>query len=145
MADLPIKVRAPSQSEMTFFRQNPSVAGYAAPDGNVVLNPLTTLTRMERQSVIRNETARILMRRSKELTPLFDLTPEQGRAFATYGPLQQQRETIAARLVAGDPSALEPSLAQLQFVQRLLQALEKQQRPRNPSASGRMQRILERD
>ena len=52
--------------------------------------------------------------------PAFDLTPEQQEYLrtTTYGqaPLQDQRETIAARLYSGDSSAGTPSGDQYAYV-----------------------------
>ena len=69
-----------------------------------------------------SEAARIFMDR-EGLTPWFDLTPAQERAFASYGPIETQRATIAARLLSRDKSALVPTLAQLRFVDELSQAM----------------------
>lgn len=54
--------------------------------------------------------------RRDNIFPLFDLTTAQREQFKNYGPLQAIRETIAARIVSRDPSALQPTSEQLCFV-----------------------------
>lgn len=130
----PIEVRKPTKSEQQFFRNNPTVSGMAAEDDRVILNPFSTLNEQEKQSVIQNETLRIMLRRGLIPPPTFALTPEQGAAFAFYGPLLAQRETILSRLVSGDPSALTPTGEQRQVATSAFQALQQFLAPRNPSA-----------
>lgn len=69
-----------------------------------------------------SEAAKIFMDR-EGLTPWFNLTPAQEQAFASYGPIEAQRATVAARLLSRDKSALVPTLAQLRFVDELSQAM----------------------
>jgi hypothetical protein len=68
--------------------------------------------------VLLNESARVFMRRSG-FCPTFSLTAEQESYFANYGPMNSIRASIAARILSGDPSALEPTGEQLAFVQEL--------------------------
>jgi hypothetical protein len=65
-----------------------------------------------------NEAARVIMRR-KNFQPQFSLTSEQRTAFASYGPPEAVKATVAARILSGDPSALAPTAEQLAFVDRL--------------------------
>jgi len=113
-----VPMREPWPSEDEFFRARPEVAGLAADDNCVVVNPHSPLSESEKKCVALNEAARVVMGRDK-LTPTFDLTPEQYRAFANYGPIEAIKATIAARLLSGDPSALAPTVEQLRFVKRL--------------------------
>jgi hypothetical protein len=90
----------------------------ASEDGRVVLNPYSQLDPGELDAVALNEAARVFMRRER-LTPSFTLTTEQRMAFSNYGPEGAIKETVAARLLSGDPSALEPTEAQIEFVRLL--------------------------
>jgi len=121
-----VPIRQPYPGEAAFFRNNPNVAGMATEDNKVILNPYTKLSDQERQAVVVNETARVLMRQPK-YQPTFELTPEQ-RSFldsTTYrkAPQLAQKATIAARIISGDPSAGTPTAEQLRFVDRLRQAM----------------------
>ncbi|GMO20770.1 hypothetical protein BwSF21_14850 [Bradyrhizobium ottawaense] len=110
--------REPWPSENEFFSKRPEVAGMATEDDCVILNPYSALNEGEREAVLRNESARVFMRRNG-LCPTFSLTPEQSSSFANYGPLESVKATIAARILSGDPSALAPTDEQLAFVRDL--------------------------
>ena len=109
--------------EETYFKANPNVAGMAAEDDRIILNPYSKLSPAEKSAVMMNEAARVHMRRGLVEAPRFDLTPEQEQAFSTYGDrkLDTMRQTLAARILSGDPSALKPTADQLEYVQRLRQ------------------------
>jgi hypothetical protein len=109
--------------EETYFKANPNVAGMAAEDDRIILNPYSKLSPTEKNAVMMNEAARVHMRRGLVEPPRFDLTPEQEKAFATYGDRKPDtmRQTLAARILSGDPSALTPTADQLEYVQRLRQ------------------------
>jgi hypothetical protein len=49
------------------------------------------------------------------------LTDEQRKTFANYGPIEDIKATIAARIISHDPSALKPTADQLRFVKQLAQ------------------------
>ena len=117
-----IPLREPWPSEEEFFRSRPDVSGLAADDGCVVINPFAPLTERQSTAVALNEAARIFMRRL-DLRPEFALTNEQTEAFKSYGPFEAIKATIAARVLSGDPSALEPTAEQLAFVCRLAQQM----------------------
>jgi hypothetical protein len=110
--------REPWPSEIEFFKMRPEVAGLATDDDCVVLNPYSRLSESEKEAVLLNESARVFIRRSG-FCPTFSLTAEQDAAFANYGPIDSIKATIAARILSGDPSALEPTDEQLAFVQGL--------------------------
>jgi hypothetical protein len=95
----------------------------ATADGSVILNPYSQLSETERQAVALNEAARVVMSTHADLRPDFALTPEQEAAFAQYGPPETVKATVAARLLSGDPSALQPTAEQQAFVTRLAQAM----------------------
>ena len=113
--------RSASESEMDFFKKNPHVAGYAADDDVVVLNPNSSLSNAEREAVVLNESARVAMRKGKK--PTFGLTSEQQKRFATYGDADAQKATVAARILSGDPSAGIATPEQTDFVQGLRKAM----------------------
>lgn len=93
--------------EDRFFRENKHVGGMAAEDGQVILNPHSPLSQQERAAVARNEGARLFMR-DRKITPNFEVTEEQRRSFAgsAYADNPEaMRQTLAARIISGDPSA----------------------------------------
>lgn len=113
--------------EDAYFRQNPSVAGMAADDDRVILNPYSTLGPAEKRAVALNELARIAMRRQPTLGPTFSLTPEQeamlaGTTYANAAP-QERAATVAARILSQDPSAGQPTREQMEFVAKLRRAM----------------------
>ena len=97
--------RKPTASELAFFQARPEISGMAVKDNAVVLNPQSRLTATELAAVLANERSRVLMRSGRSQRPPFDLTPAQQEAFSTYGSPQDMRETVAARVLSGDPSA----------------------------------------
>jgi hypothetical protein len=122
-------VRQPYESELEFFEKNPNVTGMAAEDGKVILNPYSDLSEQEREAVVLNERARLAIREGLVPPPNFVLTPEQMAVFSRinngrpYGNPQVIKETLAARILSGDPSAQKPTRAQLEYVEELRQAL----------------------
>lgn len=111
--------------EMDFFRKNPNVAGMAADDNKIILNPYSKLSDKEKQAVMMNEASRVHMRRGTVPAPEFDLTKEQQENFKGYSAkIDDVRQTIAARILSGDPSAGNPTPEQLQYVQKLKSSLK---------------------
>lgn len=111
LSDYP--VRRPYLSELEYFKNNPHVAGMAAEDNSVILNPFSSLLPDEQKAVILNETARLYMR-NNEMAPDFPVTQEQQGLLGNYGSPTDIRSTIAARTLSGDPS-IAPTQAQKQF------------------------------
>jgi hypothetical protein len=108
--------------EEDYFRKNPHVTGMAAEDDKIILNPYSTLTDREKQSVMLNEAARVHMRKGLMPTPRFNLTPDQEQRLSGYSKnLDDIRQTLAARILSGDPSAGAASPEQLEYVQQLRQ------------------------
>lgn len=106
--------------EDDYFKKNPHVAGMAAEDDRIIMNPYSKLTDPEKQAVMLNEAARVHMRGGLMAAPRFSLTPEQEKAFAAYSQNPVDRaSTVAARILSNDPSALAPTPEQLQYVQAL--------------------------
>lgn len=102
------KIRKPFGGEDKFFKSRPEVGGMAAEDGKIVLNPYSPLKEQEKMQVAKNEAIRLWMRDNKPEIP-FEITKEQSKAFSgtEYGSSPQAlKETIAARILTGDPSAM---------------------------------------
>jgi hypothetical protein len=104
--------RQPWDDEAVWFATHPEVAGFASTGGEVVLNPSLRLSPRQLRSVLLNETVRVILRRRRFICPTFSLSPWQRLRFANYGTKRDQRHTIIARLIAGDPSAGVPSAVQ---------------------------------
>lgn len=102
-------IRNPYPGEDEYFRQNKNVAGMAAEDGNIVMNPYSGINEQEKQGVIKNEALRLHMR-DKGMEFGFPVTDEQKAPFAgtPYGApenINALRSTILSRILTGDPSA----------------------------------------
>ena len=115
-----VGVRDVYPGEDRYFKDNPHVGGMAAEDNKIIINPYSKLSGKEKQAVMMNESARIHMRQGKMDAPSYDLSPEQTTAFSGYSKnLDDQKQTIAARILSGDPSALQPTPDQLEYVGKL--------------------------
>lgn len=108
-------LRDPYPSELDYFKLNPHVAGMATEDDRIIINPHSPISEKAKESVYKNEEARIFMRNSKN-RPQFKLSNNQLNQFKDYGSEQDIRETIAARILSGDKSALEPTREQKDYV-----------------------------
>jgi hypothetical protein len=87
--------------------KRPEVAGMAAEDNTIILNPYSSLSKKQLGAVAENEALRLKMRQDK-FVPDFEITPEQskffeGTEYAKDKPAMKQ--TILARIYSGDPSA----------------------------------------
>ena len=92
--------------EDTYFKTNPHVAGMAAETGDVILNPYSP-PGVNHDAVARNEALRLYMR-DNSITPDFQVTPQQRQQFigTAYGNDDAAlKQTLAARIYSGDPSA----------------------------------------
>jgi hypothetical protein len=98
------------------------VSGVAAEDNRIVLNPNSKLSEIEKSAVIINEAARIEMRRTG-VVPSFEITPKQREQFSKYGPDWAIRETIAARIISGDPTVPEPTPEQAKFADEVYEKM----------------------
>jgi hypothetical protein len=116
-----IEERKPYDSETTYFKANPQVAGMAAEDGRIVINPFSALKPHELNAVKLNEAARVHMRKGSP--PEFELTPEQEKFLSstTYknAPDVDRKSTIAGRILSGDPSAGKATPQQLEYIRAL--------------------------
>jgi hypothetical protein len=117
-----VQERTPHPSEMWYFAQNPGVAGMAAEDDRITLNPFSPNPPQAQRAVAENEAARVHMRTNPTLRPNFDITPEQQQRFGQYGSPDDIRQTIAARLLSGDPSAGTANPAQVKHRNALMGA-----------------------
>lgn len=97
-------LRDPYESELSYFKKNPNVAGMATEDERVIFNPYSHVHPKNSDNIYKNEAARIHIRKSKN-KPKFKITPEQHESFKDYGEEQDIRDTIAARILSGDESA----------------------------------------
>lgn len=107
--------------EHLYFMNNPNVAGMAADDGSVVLNPYIAMPIQQERSVYENELARLFMRETG--VPPVEITPEQnafldGNTYRNANP-DDRRATILARILAGDPSSGRPTQNQLEAVEEM--------------------------
>lgn len=100
-------LRSPNLSEASFFANNPKVGGYASfADNSVVLNPFTSLSPREQQSVRKNESIRLALNNNPALQGDFKLSNDQAARFGFYSPnIQDVRNTITARYLTNDKSA----------------------------------------
>lgn len=93
--------------EDEYFKTNPHVAGMASESNDVILNPYSSPD-VNRDAVARNEALRLHMR-ERGIVPSFEVTPEQSQSFrgTAYGSNPDaMKQTIAARIYSGDPSAM---------------------------------------
>jgi hypothetical protein len=108
--------------EDEYFKANPNVTGMAADDDKIIMNPFSKLKDNERQAVMMNEAARVHMRNKLIDAPNFELTPTQTEKFGSYSKDPNDiRQTIAARILSGDPSAGDATPEQQEYVSRLRQ------------------------
>ena len=99
------RVRPAYGSEKQFFMGNPGVGGYAAEDGQVVLNPYSQLSQPEQGAVAQNEAIRLWLRNMAS-PPEMTLTQGQQQYLGGYSPNNRDvQDTLIARILTGDPSA----------------------------------------
>ena len=103
------EIREPYEGEISYFEQNPEVAGMAAEDGRITLNPYTDISPEEKMSVAKNEAIRLWMRENN-VVPVLKLTKDQKKMFegTEYGEQGNEKflkQSIVARILSGDPSA----------------------------------------
>ena len=122
------KVREPQKEELKFFSARPDVGAMMTEDGQVIVNPNSKFTDDERNAIIRNERARLLIKYGVMSPPSFDLTNEQeeflnSNDYAKASP-QDRRATIAARILTGDKSAQGFTQEQQDYVNMLNKTLK---------------------
>tara|TARA_R110001592_G_scaffold45218_2_gene144690 strand:+ start:354 stop:770 length:417 start_codon:yes stop_codon:yes gene_type:complete len=93
--------------EDKFFMERPEVAGMAAEDNTIILNPYSSLSKKQLGAVAENEALRLKMRQDK-FVPEFEVTPDQVKFFegTEYeDDPTAMKQTILARVYSGDSSA----------------------------------------
>lgn len=101
--------REANQEESEWFEANANISGYASDDGYIVINPFSNLSKKELEGVCINEAIRLFMR-EHEISPKIQLTQLQTDFFkgtAYEGMPDAAKQTIIARIISGDPSALD--------------------------------------
>lgn len=113
------------EGEQNFFKQNPKVAGMAAEDNSIILNPFSKLSPSEQKSVAVNEALRLYMR-NNNFKPNLNLTQEQKNTFkgTAYENSPEAKSTIVSRILSGDPSAGQTTLRQRKEANRLLNTIQ---------------------
>lgn len=102
-------LRKATQEEERWFRVNQNVSGYASDDGRIVANPFSMLSEKELEGVCINEAIRLFMR-EHQINPKIELTKMQIDFFkgtAYEGRVDAARQSVIARIISGDPSALD--------------------------------------
>ena len=125
------KIRKPYPGESTYFQKNPHVAGMAAEDGQITLNPFSKNTPEQQQIVAKNEAIRLYMTEMKA-NPSFEVTKEQKKAFAgtEYGKPENAKHlkhTIVARMLTGDASAGTPTKEQQAYADMVRKSLDEKE------------------
>ena len=122
-------LREPFQSELDYFDKNRNVTGMAAEDNKIILNPYSSLNEQQKDSVIKNEATRILIRTGQVEKPSFDLTEEQNKYLdnSTYKNASEddRKATIAARLFTGDTSGQNATEDQMNYISKLSDFFDK--------------------
>jgi len=99
--------REPYKGELSYFKNNPNVAGMATEDNKIILNPFSKNSPEEQQAVAKNEAIRLFMK-VLNVAPEFELTKDQKEFFKNTAyakdPMNARR-TILARILTNDPSA----------------------------------------
>ena len=117
------EIRDPSESENSYFKQNPNVTGMAADDGRIILNSFSGMSPESQRSVAGNEATRLYMRdkgyKFDFPVPQASQAPFKGTVYADPENLHHLQSTIIARGVVGDKSAGEITPAQQVWVNRI--------------------------
>ena len=96
------------RGEDEFFYGRPEVAGMAAEDNTIILNPYSPLSKKQLAAVAQNEALRLKMRK-EDFTPSIDITDKQ-KAFFKGSEYENDpkamRQTIFSRIYSGDSSAM---------------------------------------
>jgi len=108
------QIRSPYGGELDYFRKNPNVAGMATEDNKVILNQLSGLDYEQLKAVAMNEAFRLWMK-NHNFQSSMNVTNEQKNAFANTPYANNDlalQQTILARILSGDPSALNATQEQ---------------------------------
>lgn len=119
------EVRSPFPGEDRFFRASPHVAGMAAEDRRVVLNPHSGLSADQQRGVAENEAIRLHLQDSGSYFD-FPLTGKQQEFFANTpyaNSPQMARHSLVARIATNDPSAMDYTFPQKIAAESVLRRL----------------------
>jgi hypothetical protein len=124
---MPLLRKSLYKGEDSYFNENPDVAGMAAEDGSVVLNPYSTNNSAQRGAVYQNEASRLYMRANG--TPSFSLTEKQ-QAYLNSNSYKDasdddRRATVLARIISGDSSAGDFTDEQRQHADAIKSSMDK--------------------
>ena len=111
-------LREPYESELTYFKKNPHVAGMATEDDRVIFNPYSSVIPHQSDAIYKNESSRTFMKKFNR-QPKYELTDDQKSRFKDYGSDSEIKSTIAARGLSGDESSGEMTSEQKHFIKRL--------------------------
>lgn len=120
------EIRQPYPSENTYFSNNTHVAGMAADDNKIVLNPYSSNTPAQQQQVAKNEGVRLYLRDNPNSLSNFKLTDQQKKNFKGYSSdINDIRSTIMARAITGDRSAGNLTMEQAVNALRIRQSINR--------------------
>lgn len=113
------QIRDPYPSELLYYMNNRNVAGqFGGGSGNlgdktITLNPYSQLTNSQKDWVAKNEAARMWMLENEYAAPEATAAQKRSMQGTLYGNNQKAlNNTMLARVMSGDPSAIEPSFLQ---------------------------------
>ena len=120
------EIRSPYESENVYFKKNPHVAGMAAEDNKIILNPFSKLRPEQQGAVLKNEAVRLFLR-EKKVVPDFDITTEQRQSFIGT-PYEKDemmlKHTLLGRILSGDTSAGIPTQQQIEWANMINKMLD---------------------
>jgi hypothetical protein len=102
-------LRRANKEETLWFEANRNISGYASNDRFIVISPFSTLNEKEIEGVCVNEAIRLFMW-EHQINPQIELTQKQINYFkgtAYENKDNESKQTIIARIISGDPSALD--------------------------------------
>lgn len=126
--------REPTESEDTFFKDNPHVAGMATEDDKVIINKYSDRTPREKEAVKRLEISRIFMKQDN-IVPDFELTDKQKEFFEKAAKVQKggllykdnpvaAKQSLVSRIIVGDPSAQDVTPEQKAFAEKVKKQMD---------------------
>ncbi len=122
----PIRTNFPSEDR--FFKSRPEVAGMFSPETkSIILNPFNKFDDKQKGSVAKLEGFRGLMH-THNIVPKFELTKKQKESLKGTKEGDDGRfakQTIASRILVGDPSALDVTPEQRKEVARIVKQFQR--------------------
>ena len=112
-------IRDPYPSELLYYMNNRNVGGQFGGgfgdlgDKTITLNPYSRLNKAQKDWVAKNEAARMWMLENQYSSPEATTAQKRSMQGTPYGINQAAlNDTMLARVMFGDPSAIEPSFMQ---------------------------------